>query len=734
MVAICVLRQYREPRPSIYYLKLARVFTGDVCVISIIRLFHQEVSSRRILYTLLYGSQDMPDSHHHKAAIEKAIIKKTLNPFSWFRVFLFCIILLSPLFSAAQEPLNWRFFTSEDGLKESWVSTISRGPSGKLWINHGDVDKMSIYDGYSFFTLLSPGSHVPVFENAANQLWSIYPGSPGGFLLFDNGRWNKYEIAAMQWHTRAIFPFPRIFLPVQLNQSLFLAPEQLVQFDCRTRQIQTRKKADATQLGRFTEITSALDGGVWIGGEHGAAKFHEAAAIQSSTMEWNEFLFPGHLNAQNLKNIVEGNNGEIFGVALSKTNTKKRVLLHFDGHKWDIMPEYGDKQVYGGWRGNDNTYWLIKKDTEQSLSSDLWHVQQNQAELEKKNKIISGRIHAMLAEPGGVFWLASPYGLARYAPPLWRTPSEAVMEDDTSFIIPLLEFPKDHIWYTGKNTLCLLYNGEKKEFPFPDNHETSNYTTHEICSLPNNKLLIKTDSNVEFLLFDIIKKNFIPVRHPDHLFIQDLFQRDVNTVWVVNARTDGTCLLDIFDGYSFIPYIDRIAMSSIGGDISTIQESQNGDLWLGGAIGLVRYRGGVLTTIGSTEGYSGQGALHSLALANGRMWFSARDKIFEYDGDLWSLVPAPGLETVRSMIQSCDGSIWIGSGSGVHRFYQGSWVSYSYEEGLPDSTIINLLEDSRGRIWASAMNGITLYHPDADTDSPQTFITSGKNLREISQK
>ena len=58
----------------------------------------------------------------------------------------------------------------------------------------------------------------------------------------------------------------------------------------------------------------------------------------------------------------------------------------------------------------------------------------------------------------------------------------------------------------------------------------------------------------------------------------------------------------------------------------------------------------------------------------------------------------------------------------MHRFFQGAWVENGREEGLPANAIREICEDARGRIWAGTAHGLSLYHPEADTDPPRTFI------------
>src|SRR5437764_14257658 len=46
--------------------------------------------------------------------------------------------------------------------------------------------------------------------------------------------------------------------------------------------------------------------------------------------------------------------------------------------------------------------------------------------------------------------------------------------------------------------------------------------------------------------------------------------------------------------------------------------------------------------------------------------------------------------------------------------------------------IRGIYEDSRGRIWAGTTHALSLYHPEADPDPPQTYIKNlGENEKNI---
>jgi|GEM_PF-4557894 len=65
--------------------------------------------------------------------------------------------------------------------------------------------------------------------------------------------------------------------------------------------------------------------------------------------------------------------------------------------------------------------------------------------------------------------------------------------------------------------------------------------------------------------------------------------------------------------------------------------------------------------------------------------------------------------SVRSLAQTKDGSIWIGSFNGIVRYKNGKIDHYTTDDGLSHIVIRNLYVDDEGVLWISTDNGITLY-------------------------
>ena len=97
------------------------------------------------------------------------------------------------------------------------------------------------------------------------------------------------------------------------------------------------------------------------------------------------------------------------------------------------------------------------------------------------------------------------------------------------------------------------------------------------------------------------------------------------------------------------------------------------------------------------------------------------ERIWEFDGRSWSEVRR-GFDGIEGLVRARDGSLWVACNSGLSRLMQGAWVENSTEEGLPSASVRAVYEDQHGRVWAATTRGLSLYHPEADPDPPQTRI------------
>src|SRR5688572_8953163 len=103
------------------------------------------------------------------------------------------ILAVLPPPAAAQPEVDlshWRFYSSVDGLRESWVEDITPGRDGRFWITHGSVDAMTLFDGYTFQRFPTPGVNLTVREGVDGLPWALHRDSRSrfdGIQVFERG-------------------------------------------------------------------------------------------------------------------------------------------------------------------------------------------------------------------------------------------------------------------------------------------------------------------------------------------------------------------------------------------------------------------------------------------------------------------------------------------------------------------------------------------------------------------
>jgi len=100
-----------------------------------------------------------------------------------------------------------------------------------------------------------------------------------------------------------------------------------------------------------------------------------------------------------------------------------------------------------------------------------------------------------------------------------------------------------------------------------------------------------------------------------------------------------------------------------------------------------------------------------LAGQDGYLWIGTEVGLVRFDGsrfDRFSRAEAPifAHNDVRCLAETPDGSLWIGTSQpGLFRLKAGSFTAFGPAEGLPGSPILHLLEDRRGTLWAAPSEG-----------------------------
>lgn len=102
----------------------------------------------------------------------------------------------------------------------------------------------------------------------------------------------------------------------------------------------------------------------------------------------------------------------------------------------------------------------------------------------------------------------------------------------------------------------------------------------------------------------------------------------------------------------------------------------------------------------------------------GGHWFVGTEGAVRLDrgtvAERWSSSDHPSLHFSRTLHESDDGTLWIGTyGSGLNRIAGGQLQVYDQDNGLFDDTVSCIMEDRRGRLWVGGNLGVSMLLPTA---------------------
>lgn len=183
-------------------------------------------------------------------------------------------------------------------------------------------------------------------------------------------------------------------------------------------------------------------------------------------------------------------------------------------------------------------------------------------------------------------------------------------------------------------------------------------------------------------------------------FVRALYEDPGGTVWV---GTDNGLLRFVsgrlvrIDAGSAIPAIA----------VHAISEDHLGGLWVGGSRLLRLDRGS--TREYTLEGGGSQNRVKSiLETRDGSVWVGTVSGLFRLSPGAQRFQRVPGItQTVRVLRQLSDGSLWIGTiGEGIRRIAGGSSTAITAPDSLPSNTVLNFFEDDEKNLWIGTQDGM----------------------------
>jgi signal transduction histidine kinase/ActR/RegA family two-component response regulator len=624
-------------------------------------------------------------------------------------------LLLGTTCARAQLGPEWRFWNQADGLPESYIRGVSRGPDGRVWLRPGAVDSMTVLDGYEVArlpeirtgTISFQGVRARVYGGADGDAWTV---EEGALWHCTSGRWTA-EVASKDAEGMLGA------VPAGSKMVLVLFADRLALFDSRDRSWSIVKRRGQTCLGEFLLLVPGFGKEFLVTGTQGVARMELPDAVYPG--QWKEcdtlrlglrdIQFPRPAAGQEV--FFSGRTTDGAGWAAARWKAPQVEVIH-----------RSSQDNVQAWRGPQGELWILD-------GSALFRLVNGRREPVTKGDVLSGTVYDLLTEPDGTFWLATSEGLAYYRQPLWHTPGPVA--DLDAPVHAIAEDRRGRLFFSATEWLLELEGTTWRKYRLPAGSRTHTVQTRSLWPLADGRILVKArgaQGAEQEWFFDPASGKFQPLVHPEGRSVALLAQRRDGTFWAV---TKPGLALETYDGKAFRRVLDLNSKVWQYDDVRSVLDTSDGSVLIGGAGGAVRWRNGAVRPLRAEEGYTDTGAFDLVELQSGQILAGGRDKLLRFDGQRWTELRS-GLDRVRTITQTRDGVLWVASSSGLHRLQNGHWIINGAEDGLPSNMAYALFQDSLGRVWAGTSGGVSLYNPKADRYPPRVWFATDRNVRSAS--
>jgi signal transduction histidine kinase/CheY-like chemotaxis protein len=609
-----------------------------------------------------------------------------------------------PLAVAASHTPVWRFWKSSDGLAEAFARSLSRDADGNVLVAHGYVTRMERLNGYNVASYPQPQYPQTVYATKGGRLWSL---AKEKLWEFTGSDWAVHDDTRLPQHPLAAVPFG--------DDAVFvIGADRLVRYNPARNSVQDVLTPKQIGLETFTQMSPAADSNIWICGTRGFGKFYPGSR------RWHDYS--DRLSGfANITDPSEGDHGEVF-VSATSIKTGKAVAVRIDDNGLRTVAESSDGPIRA-WAGTEGVIWVHDGDR-------LYTVVNGHAEDVDRQDVLSGVIQDVMRLPGGVFWVSTSQGVARFAPALWQVPPEVAHLK--TLVHSIVEDGAGRVWFDFNDKL-VSYDGKSWHiFPLPKGEKTNPYQARTLFVLRDGRILLHVIEGRHFLIFSpktgkFETRDFLPDLP---ISIWDVSSASNGDVWMESVAADGRHTLLLFDGLKPKVVTSWKESDFSVGAMKQIYASKELGVLLGGTMGLMSYRGGQFHSIRPPYSHpNGEGVFSMLDTPRGLL-VGTGDSLLQFDGKEWRNL-ASGLGEVTCIRQTPQGWTWLSSGTGVQRFKDGLWLTNTTDDGLPSNITITVFQDSRGVVWAGTTAGLARYYPEADTDPPQPVILSERNVSEV---
>lgn len=192
--------------------------------------------------------------------------------------------------------------------------------------------------------------------------------------------------------------------------------------------------------------------------------------------------------------------------------------------------------------------------------------------------------------------------------------------------------------------------------------------------------------------------------------VQALAQTPDGYLWI---GTSGGLVR--FDGAEMVVFNRENTPALRSNSVFSLLVSRSGDLWIGTeGGGVVRYHRGEFRRFSAEEGLSNGFVRSVLEDRRGQFWVGTDDGLFRLHGDRLARVDGVGgvpAVAVHDIREDSRGRLWAG-GSSLLMLDGSRTVEYRLEGGSSEQRVKSILETRDGVIWVGTVSGLERLNPD----------------------
>lgn len=249
----------------------------------------------------------------------------------------------------AQDAAGWRFWGAQDGLPESFVSSVVADRAGNLWSIHG-TSGMSRMDGYAVDTKIRALRFPRTLLWMQDGVWTL---DLGGLQRLRGRNWEFHPLKELKGIDPVSPPALRAF---GATRFLIVDSDWLAVYDPVARRSIKVLNVAQTGLGGFTDAV-VVNGRVLVSGRDGVALCTTAGNPMSFRCQEYGTRQLGLKLFHDLREDGAGG----FLVAGASPETGDERLMGFDGKSWRTVWQ-GGRAMLRGRPAGDGTLWVQKGD------------------------------------------------------------------------------------------------------------------------------------------------------------------------------------------------------------------------------------------------------------------------------------------------------------------------------------------------------------------------------------